>query len=219
MKCKTVCSAAVAPESREAATDRIKSHVNAKMRKDAASSQGSIGSLGEYVKKLRADESDEMEKNQPVLAAMFDIITFAIRGDLALLKCNKARDLVDEITSRFGVDAKIPATLSSHLMNLSAICPDVTREHSRKALQESSVAAIMIGECTDLGSEKCASAYLRRVEEGVRPVTTFLELCMAPGSRSESLFASLEEMLSRRGASDMASAFGSDGASNMVGAH
>ena len=50
-------------------------------------------------------------------------------------------------------------------------------------------------------------------------MTTFLELCKAPDSRSERLFASLEDMLSRWGVSDKVCAFGSDGASNMVGAH
>ena len=77
---------------------------------------------------------------------MFDIITFAIKEHLALLKYNKARDLVGEITLRFGVGAKIPATFSPHPVNLAATCADVMREHLRKALQGSPVAAEMIDE-------------------------------------------------------------------------
>ena len=216
MQCKTVYSTAVAPESRVTATDRIKSHVDEKMREDAASGQVHIGSLGEYVKELRARESDEKKKNQPGLAAKFDTIIFVKKEDSALLKYNTARNNAGEIASRFGGGAKIPATFSSHPMNLAAIRADVTREHLRKALQGSPVAAEMIDGRTDLGSGKCASEYLRWVEEGVRPATTFLELCKVSGSGSESLFGSLEEMLSRWAASDKVCATGSDGASNMA---
>ena len=87
------------------------------------------------MKKLRAKESDETQKMQPGLAATFEIITFAIKEDLALLKYNKARDLADKITSRFEVDAKIPATFGSHPLKLAAICADVLRGHLREALQ------------------------------------------------------------------------------------
>ena len=206
--------------SREAATDRISTHMGTKTHKRSAELAPAIGSMGTIVKEWSSKRAKEDSRNEPGMMGILDIATFIIDEDIALRKMDRLREVVDGIVKRFGYEgvSAAPRRRKDPLLATRVIA-DGKRGEFKKRLESSCAISVMLDECTDMDAKKCMSVYVRWVDESGIASTSFLELVKVPSSESEPLFAATKSILQKWNVWGQVVALGTDGASNMTGAH